>query len=434
MKKLTAFIIAIILILSMTGCNISFDSHDLMCPPNPTGEQAIIQKLISKASNNNYQLVYPNAGEYRNSIITYDLDNDEIKEAIAFYQSEDGIHALFLSKNKNSYEIIENYLFDAKSIDRVSFADLDGDEVKEILIGINKETVLNNLLAFRFLDTVNEISASQEYSTLITGDFTKDRCDDVLTIILGSGSLTSLLSFNSESLEEISTSSFDSDITKITNLTYGIIDSSNYGAIIDGINTSNEYTSQIFYFDKSSNSLKNPLFDMQGYSQTRRTIQVFSQDIDNDQIVEIPICTSMEATSNENTEGTSIPTQISWENYNTSQMIFVPKKKVIYCQDEGYMFAIPEIWVDTITARYSQKEREMKIYSWEYIDGALSTTDELLSIKTFNKNDFDNEKGSYIEITRNNAYVYAYSIPNNENYMLISGEEIVNNFSLATNK
>lgn len=434
MKKIISVTLILLILSLFTGCSFSLDSNDIMFPPKPVGDQAYIQKLISTKSNGKYQLIYPNNGNIRNSIVATELSENK-KIAVAFYLNENDSknHIMFLINNSNTYEVLEDIKTDSTKIDRITFADIDGDNIKEILIGLTYKTITNTLSIYKITDVLEEIPVSCEYTTFITGDFNRNRIDDILSINLShnpTSNEASLYTYNNNEIGFSSSCNIDSDIKKDVNLIYGMIDSSNYGAILDAKNNNNEYTTQIIYFDKLSNSLKNPLYDYQGYSQTRRTTEVFSQDIDKDSIIEIPVCSDLPTLSEEETS--KLITNADWKNFDTTELVLVSKKNTILSLKDGYMLTIPDIWQDSITAKYDIKNREMTIYVWEYIDGELSSTDPLLTIKTSNIK--ENLKPGFIEITRTNSFVYSYSIPDNDNYLLITGDEVKNNFALVSNK
>lgn len=433
-KKFIAAIGLLLTIILFTGCSLSLDSSEIMCPPNPTGDEATIQKIISKETKNAYQLIYPNSGDVRSSIVTYDLNGDGKKTAVAFYldKNENKNHLLFLIQKGKSYEVVENIGTDATSIDRISFADIDGDADKEILLGTNYDSVFNTLNVYKVTDTLTSIPISCEYSSYITGDFNRNRIDDILAVNIrpnDSENSATIYDYTNGELIADSSCELDSDLSKCANLIYGMIDSSNFGAVLDGINSIGEYTSEVIYYDKTSSELKNPLYDYRGYSQTRRSIQLYSQDIDNDQIIEIPDCVSMPAYEDE--DSSLVATEVIWENFSSSQLVLVTKKDTILCQNDGYMFTVPEIWHDSITARYDSTNHQMKIYNWDYSNE--DTNSELLTLTTFTLNNYQQSNTNF-EITRTNSYVYTYSIPNNNNYLLITGDEVVKNFSLVSNK
>ena len=77
MKKIISVTLILLILSLFTGCSFSLDSNDIMFPPKPIGDQASIQKLINTKSNGKYQLIYPNNGSIRNSIITTELSENK---------------------------------------------------------------------------------------------------------------------------------------------------------------------------------------------------------------------------------------------------------------------------------------------------------------------------------------------------------------------
>ena len=89
MKRKTKFFLLLGLIVSVamsSGCSFpGFTSMDsMMHPPKATGTKAEIQEVIEENAGEDYVLDYPKSGNNRSAITMYDLDGDEIEEAVVF--------------------------------------------------------------------------------------------------------------------------------------------------------------------------------------------------------------------------------------------------------------------------------------------------------------------------------------------------------------
>ncbi len=436
MKKVVAAL-CLLLTFLLSGCSaLSFESADIMCPPKATGNKAEIQKLIDKQTSGGYTLKYPKNGTQRSSIVMHDIDNDEEEEAIAFYSDNEGecIHALFVECTDGDYSVISDEKFEAAGVDRVDFADINGDKSYEILIGYSTSTSSQNTLNIFFYDEeITKLDAAYNYSSLVTGDFNNDKTEDVLLISLFSGDVAAqaelMVYTTGGSLSEISSVELDADVTALAATTYGQISYGTYGAVIDGITGAGDYTTQVVYFDPSIPSLLNPLYSYSGYSTTRRSTQVCSLDFDKDELIDIPVCSLMGYDSNEDTD--TVSRKIDWSNLDTKSYYLDTIKSAIICVADGYLLTMPSKWNGNVTARYDDDTRQTTVYVYEYVDGYLQKTNELVSIRAYSEEEFEKDDTGYIEFLRSGSTVYAYSIGDADNYLSITGDDISSLFSLV---
>lgn len=435
MKKLF-LALSMVLVLLLSGCSaLSLDGSQIMSPPKATGSKAEIQKLIDKQTSGEYTLMYPKNGSKRSSIIMHNFDKDEDEEAVAFYtdKSGDHIHALFVEYTDKEYSVIDDILIEATDVDRIDFADLDGDGTHEILIGYSLSMSSQNTLSiYSYSKQITQLDISCKYSSLVTGDFTSDKREDILLLSLYSGDLAAqakLMVYNDGSLTEIGSTELDSDITQLASAIYGQISYGTYGAILDGITSIGDYTTQVILFDASRPSLLNPLYSFSGYSETRRTTQICSLDFNNDELIDIPICSLMMYNSDEDID--TVARRINWSNLETDTYGLVTEKSAIACFADGYLLTMPNKWSESVTARYDAQSRELKVYACSYVDGVLTKTDELLTIKAFSEAKFQKDNTEYIEFLRAGSTVYAYSIGTADHYLSITGDEISSLFRLV---
>lgn len=432
MKKLIA-LMSLILVMLLSGCSaLSLNETSIMCPPKATGNKADIQKLIDKQTSGEYVLKYPKNGSNRSSIVTHDLDHDDDEDAIAFYSDKNGdhIHALFVECDGSDYVIVEDVLLEAASIDRIEFCDLDADNKCEIVIGYSHSTSSQNILSIYSYEKnesafVTSHDISYTYSSLVTGDFNKDESDDILLISLYSGDIAAraqLMVFTGSDLVEVSSTELDSDITQLASVTYGQISYGTYGAILDGVSSTGDYTTQVVLFDASRPALLNPLYSYSGYSLTRRSTQISSLDYNKDELIDIPICSLM--LHNEDDDVNTLARRIDWNNLNTDTYTLETSSSAIFCSADGYLLTMPQKWSESVTARYDKTKRELTVYTCEYSGNRLVLSDKLITIKAYFDGDYEKSSSEYAEFMRVGATVYTYLIGATDNYLAITGDEL----------
>ncbi len=432
MKKFTA-LLCVLCILFLSGCT-GLNGNEIMCPPKATGNQAQIQKLIDKQTSSDYVLKYPKNGLSRSSIVMNDFDNDSDEDAIAFYSDsndEKSIHVLFIQCDNEEYSVIEDIVYEASAIDRIDFANLDAKGGNEIIIGYNlNSSSLNSIDIFNFDKKINRFETAYTYTSLVTGDFNKDSCDDILLISLYSADISAqaqLMVFNNKELAEIGCVELDSDITQLAMTSYSKISEDSYGAVIDGVSTTGDYTTQVILFDSSRPALINPLFTYAGYSLTRRSTQICSFDFNNDEIVDIPVCSVMPHKETEDVN--AVCREIDFTNLNTDSYALSTVKSTIFCPSDGYMLTIPEKWNDCVTARYDKSTRELTIHSFEYVENEPKILKKLLTVKSYFDEDYKKDSDPFTEFARHGSTVYTYSIGASDENLSVSGDELASLFT-----
>ena len=433
MKKLLA-VICTMSVLFLSGCSMmSLDGSDIMCPPKATGSNAVIQKLIDKQTSGDYVLKYPKNGLSRSSIVMQDIDSDGDEDAVAFYcdKSGENIHALFVECVENDYSVIEDVTFESSAIDRIDFANLDNKGNAEIIIGYcMKTSSVNSFDVFSFDEKLERQSTSFTYTSLVTGDFNMDKSDDILLVSLYSSDIEAkaqLLVYNNSSLAEIGSVALDSDVKQLAMASYSKISDSSYGAIIDGVTTTGDYTTQVVYFDSSAPALLNPLFSYSGYSLTQRSTGICSFDCNRDEIVDIPLCSVMPHKETEDLS--SVCRRIDFANLNTDTYTLNTVKSTIFCPNDGYMITMPENWKDSVTARYDKTTRELSIYSIEYASNELKILKKLLTVKSYFDEDYNKDTDPFTEFSRSGSTVYTYSLGTNDEFLSITGDELSSLFT-----
>ena len=429
----------LIVTMSLSSCSLSFDSQDLMVPPRPTGDEAAILKEVERQAGKDYTLINPVSGNNRSAVITSDLDDDNDKEGVALYKTNDEMHIMFLNYQNGSYKPLADIISPSSFIDRVDFADIDGDTSREILIGTNNNAQLNYLYAYKLTDTVEEIQSEISYSTYITGDMTGNMCDDIVIFTVG-GDITnsaSLIKYSDGILINAASCQIENSIYKIENMVYGLISPSITGITFDGSDSSTQFMSEVIYFDKDSSQLIDPLYSSTSFENTKRYIQIESQDVDGDGITDIPLCSLMPG--NENEDPNTLCTKVSFSDYDIGNEHFLGIRDVIYNQNDKYMFTMPISWIDSVTARYDSVSRELTVYVWDYgysydYEYDYSSVEQsldkpLLTIKTFPKDSYEQNKSGYFEITRNASYVFAYTVYDTDSDLIITGDDVINNFT-----
>ncbi|MDP4120481.1 MAG: VCBS repeat-containing protein, partial [Bacillota bacterium] len=168
-NKIFLFSLILTVMIAFSGCSSTgFGNEDIMQPPKPTGDKAQIQQIVENKTSRNYSLVYPQKGDNRSAIIVKDLTGHGDDEAIALYRvggDSTKTHVLFIHKKDSTWVYQSDFIIASTDVERVCFADVNGDGELEILVGYSIfNTAANQLYAyFENGKTIQQIKVGDEY-------------------------------------------------------------------------------------------------------------------------------------------------------------------------------------------------------------------------------------------------------------------------------
>lgn len=441
--KLKTVVSAVLLgtftLVSASGCSIAdLDADSLIRPPKTVGDEAEIEQLINETAQSGYILKYPKSGNYRSAIVMTDLDGDEIDEAVAFYRVPDNtteMHMLIMYQSEDKWNLSENCTIEASDVDCVEFADVNGDGHLEILSGYTTyNSSINRLACNSYSDGKTEsITVERNYSSFLCSDFDSDGIDEVMLFSLfttENDASSVMLDYNADEccLYAKATVSMDPNVVKYRNFLVTSFDDSTKGVVVDGAFATEELNTQVIFYSKELSVLRNPLYKEKEKNITQRSLNILSDDINDDLQVEIPIVTKLPASSKEDSQ--TVADKVRWNAFYPENEMLTFYEDAVVNLEYGYAFKMPDNWIDnSVTARLNSEEATMTFYVWN--DKKKKLDDELFCIKAFDINEWDlGENGSgYTLISKNERYAYAFSDVNKDNEFSLGDDEIKTAFA-----
>lgn len=425
--------IAMILALSVLlgGCSsLSLNATDILSPPRAAGERAEIQKLIEAGAGDDYELLYPDGGEYKSAVTFRDMNGDGEDDAIALYASADGTaRVLFARKDGDSYVTAGERDLPSSSVRSLSFADITADGRHELLIS-SASAGAATLSMYHIDDAITEVNIAEGYEEYLCGDFDGNGADDVLLLMMKSAESAAharLMVYSDAAFSEKSRCEIDSSVAEYPSLRFGNISDTIQGAVLDGTLPTGEYATQVLFYDAAQHSLLNPVYISPMYRDTVRSAAVSSADTDGDDIIEIPVCSAMDYTADE--DPSRVCTRVQWSSYDFSTMSLVTKNTSILCDKLDFMLNLDDRHVGCVTARYSGNNA-VTVYAWEYKDDVPRRTTALLTIRYYDKQDYDSSRVIEAALYENNTGIYTYTIDSTSSYISYTDDEVQENFSI----
>ena len=412
--KLTAALLGAVVLVSAGGCNfMELSLEDALRPPKTMGDEAEIEQLISDSAKGGYTLKYPKNGNYRSAIIMRDLDGDKADEAIAFFHGKDEtakIHMLVMNESDGKWQIAGDYVTETTDVDCVDFSNITESPELEILAGYTTYTPnVNFLSCYTYSNgTTSTIQAGQSYSAFYCGSLDNSGKDGVMTLNLFTAdneAKATLLEYDKEKrmLFAKASVSMDPNVVKFRHVVFGELEDNVKGIVVDGAYASDELVTQAIYFNNDLAVLRNPLYRERYKNPTLRTVSVYSEDVDNDRIVDIPTVEKLPSAGVDS--AVKITDKVTRNTFSPAGETLNRKNDYAINFDYGFLVKIPATWQSgTYTA--TVENTSMKFFAWQ--DKKLGS--ELFEIRSFDAAAWDQGKDNdgYTVIYRDNRYAYAF--------------------------
>ena len=413
----------------LTGCtSLSLNDPDILVPPKAGGGRAQIQDMIEKDAKGSYTLIYPSSGEYKSGIIQHDINGDDVEEAIALYCASDGAPRLLTAmKQGDDYILYGSAELYSPNVHKLNFADVNSDGTEDIIISFDFASSLPTLQTYLFGDGVQSIKVAEGFTDYAVGDFDDNASADVLLMTSAAENSTakaSLLAYGDDGFGEKSSCEVDADVRSYVDLRFGQISDELYGAIADGKLENGDYTTQFLYYDLAAHMLVNPLFLNSSYSQSVRSSPVCCTDIDGDDIVEVPMCSLMEHTKDEDAD--AVCDLVRWCDYDPELMALSFTQSAVLCDRLGFMLRFDAGIISSLTARYTA-DNAVTLYALSYKGSEPVIGNELLTVKRYDKNSFDSSLTAEAKLLDTTTHTYTYILSEGSSF---SHDDVTDSFLL----
>lgn len=438
MKKVIVVILAVAVCLSLMFAIYNIKSFEnLVRPPKLSGENRLLQHAFEQSVTNSDGIVMKNplSGLYTSSYLFFDMNNDGQEEAFVFYSdlSEDNLACVSIFKKVGKEWIfVSKIKGQTEDFYEVNFADINGDNVSEILLSWksneNIESVRatdfgvlgNRVLSVYSFDGISTtLLKTESYSNIYVSDFNKDGSDDFLFVNLSfSGqekkTIGRILSFNKDYSVARELSVVLTGLLEVYNIaTDSVTENQNEFTriFIDGAISERGVITEVIKVSHNDFELSLPLYEMNQsqHPVTLRDTRLFSMDFDGDNIIEIPTLELFPGAVRIE-KGTSERSSLNltvWNELNNSG-ISVDKKCVVNTSYE-YMLIIDDSWINMISAIYDYNNSTLTFY---YLKDDGEFDEEIFSLRAFSNPEWQNDDAGYDKLVENSAYVYGYRFNN----------------------
>lgn len=371
MKKTTIRVMALAvifaLILTLCGCDsIITTPENLLSPPALTGDMRPIYEALAKSITEGYTFVYPSAGEIRSPIAFEDIDGDGVKEAFAFYSTDNGegtdMHINYIRKTKKGWQSLSDSVITAGGVEKILFCDISGDGKKEILVGwevygtTDKKLGIYSVLEDRLYERLME-----EYTNFVCCDITGDKTDELVLQQLNTdeqSNIVSLYSLSQTGINRFAGCVLDGKVKSASQPIVSKLTNGKTALFIDEEKGNGSITEVLFM---EGDELVNPLLDKEKGENlvTQRNTSIACTDIDADGAVEIP-------TSTEAPGADSAKEKFYYTNWCAFDGKTLSVKIIsIMNQVDGYYLVLSSSLIDKIAISRNTETRTRTIYEYD---------------------------------------------------------------------
>ena len=422
-KKATALILCVVMVLLCSGCSLNFFSvESLMSPPAQSGKNGEVEEAFKKLmSEKTIQLRTPMSGDYQTAFVLFDINGDSQEEAIVFYTDsaiDTSVRMSFMECINDTWMISADVKGAGSNVFDLSFSDMDNDGVYEIFVGWSLfDTKTSKIVSVyevsvgeKGIFTLNTLGNEYYFSKSIT-DFNGDEKDDLVLIYLDDTGETQKSYFRCFSLSESNDFvkygdvKLDSNLSSVAKIQYDIVRYKGEGCkrvFIDCLKTETSMFTEMLYWDieelKIVRDIKNPV------STTLRNPKIYCRDIDGDGLLEIPSNTKLNGDENllaVKKSGEQFTfTMLEWLNFFGDKS--EGNVRTLFNPIDLYLYRITR--VNEVTVYYDILKQSLKFCIWDSEERLVK--DELLSISFRTENDEAEINGKKLLKTESGTYYY----------------------------
>lgn len=433
-NRVAALILCIVCCFALSGCDIlSPQTDELLSPPQLTGEMFPIEQALKESVKEQYTLKYPSHGEQRSAVMLQDINNDGEEEAFVFYSTSNDdlttmhINAIVRDGKKWKSAAVQNII--ASGLEKVEFCDLDGDGIKEIVVGWEIYAQSEKQVAVYSLQRKQLIPRlMQHYTSFLCCDLDQNGSNELFIHDLNtadSKNIAALYAIEDTGNTQIAGCIMDNKVSEANKPILSTLKGGVPAIYIDETKGVAAVT-EVLYMSggKLVNSLLDTANSMENIS-TVRPASIYCKDMDGDGALEIPIASELP-----NADSTSVEKlyYTNWCSFD-GQTLTQTDVTIVNTAD-GYMLDIPDKWLGNIAVAKDTEKRTRTVYSYDpetNVVGVKIVTFKVVDEKEWNKKNYD--KKDTVEISRSGGYVYCATPIAYDGELAVSEQAIIKMFA-----
>lgn len=446
--RLTALLLlAVTAMFVFSGCSLQMKTPDeLMSPPKIAGGYQSLQDSYEGIAGKDAELETPMNGEHKSAFIIDDFDSDGNEDALVFYsekgkKSSVNIGIFEKDEDDDKWNYIKSIKGLGNSVDTVVLDDMNGDGLKEVIVGWNLLNLSKQLSVYEpsTLDSSNYFyeMGSFQYSLFDMIDIDSDSHKELFLVNLdntnnvqSASAQVAKISKDTKKVESVGKTALDGNVSGYSKIYTDKVDDK-VTVLVDAAKGEHDMITELITWDAATSSLTAPLFDTQKQitSATWRNSRTYVADIDADGHLEIPVGVKIPGSSNviSGEEQADEICYIRWCGFTDSKL--KAKRYNLYNYSEGYSLEIPSSWVGRITV--GSLDSQWYFYRWNA--SASEHMGEMLFSVVSHTTGVGGIEG-YSSLTEYNGKSYEYIITSQGKKFGVTDESIKKGFSIIADR
>ena len=351
-KRTAAALLCLAAAALLSGCMFSASFGELYEVPQLPNEYTALRGQIESILSDGAEYAPPASGTNIQSVQLVDLDGDGVEEALAFFRSsseEKPLKIYIFQAHEDSYEQAALIEGSGTSIHSVSYLDMDGDGIQEIIIGwrVNAEYQAVSVYSIRNFEP--QLLMEGLYTQYEVLDFDGDGAREIVLLRsdMDGDPIAEYYDWGEDLLQAHSFARLSMTMAELERVDVGTLRGGETALFVTGVSEDTEAITDIltYHQDVITNIVRS---DVTGVSSEifRYIDDLQPQDIDGDGVTEVPMPVRLPSSG----LGEDTCWQIIWRNYNARGQGEVALS-TYHNISEGWYLVLPEAWDEQIAVR-----------------------------------------------------------------------------------
>ena len=372
-------IIAVLTAVLLTGC-LNITADDLFSLPEIAPEHLRLQAHINILTNQGAEFAPPSRGPNRQAVQLVDLNGTGTSEVIAFFSipEEGTLRVYIFEMYDGDYVVASTIEGIGTAIDSVRYIDMDGDGVKELVIGWQMGA-LRYMSIYTLQDFhVKELVSRVEYSEIAISDITGDGTDDVIVFRLpthDTGAIAEVYSLMQDGEVVREEARLSNAIESISRIQTGRLIDNSPAIFVDSEGTfeSGSLVTDVLVMSPDGDFSNISLMSASGISESTVRHRMASTDINKDRVIKVPSLRLLE------TQSETEYFAIDWYTFrNTSERVY--SLTTYHNTFDEWFLILPIDWQENISVRREDSVPGERTIIFSYFDRVTSEHEDFLYV------------------------------------------------------
>ena len=429
-KRIFRMTMLVLTALLLSGCTMR-TVEDMYALPKRSEEYSHLQTAIDTAM---YGMTYcaPRSGENQQTVQMADLDGDGVDEYIVFAKgaTEKPLQVLIFSQLEDgTVRTMDTIGLTGLYFEQAEYVDFDGEAGKELVLGFQvSDQILSSVAVYTFKNGDAELLLLNGYSKFISCDLDTNGRRELMVFRPGEAEtergMVVLYSCSGSQIQRSVETELSESPDNIRRIMAGSLQSGEPAVYVASSADENSIVTDIF-------ALKEGQFTNISFSRradtsirTMRNFYVYADDIDDDEVLELPALITMKPVSMN--RGEEQKYLLRWFSLDIDGW---EMDKVFTFHDyvSGWYLQLDSLWASRVTVE--QLNGKYTFYVW---DESYQDPTPLFTVYVFTDNSRDEESvaDGRFALYRSEAVAYAAKLSTYAGDYGITAEQLIENFHL----